>query len=64
MLNLQFYIVCVLLREQVSYALFLLDPSPIIGHPCHLLTHELTQSGPFKYLEGLIDVTLACENSN
>ena len=25
--------------EQVSYALFLSDPSPIIGYPCHYLTH-------------------------
>ena len=40
--------------------MFLSDPSPIIGNPCHSLTDSLTHS----CLVDLIDVTLACEDAN
>ena len=36
-----------------------MDPSPIIGYPCHSLTHSLTHC----HLRNLIDVTLACEDA-
>ena len=39
---------------------FLSDPSPIIGYACHSLTNSLTHC----CLVNLIDVTLACEDSN
>ena len=35
---------------------FLSDPSPIIGNPCHSLTHSC--------LVDLVDVTVACEDAN
>ena len=38
----------------------LTDPSPIIGYPCHSLTDSLTPC----CLVDLIDVTLACEDTN
>ena len=40
--------------------LFLWDPSPIIGYPCHSLRHSLTHS----CLVNFIDVPLVCENAN
>ena len=40
--------------------MFLSDPSPIIGNPCHSLTDSMTHS----CLVDLIDVTLACEDAN
>ena len=43
-----------------TFLQFLSDPSPIIGYACQWLTHWLTHS----CLVNLIDVTLACEDSN
>ena len=39
---------------------FLSDPSPIIGNACQWLPNSLTHS----CLVNLIDVTLACEDTN
>ena len=39
---------------------FLSDPSLIVGNPCHSLTNSLTHC----CLVDLVDVTLACEDTN
>ena len=45
------------------WALFLSDPSPIIGYACHSLPNSLTHSLTHCCLVNFIDVTLACEDA-